>query len=167
MEDRHLVVMAAAGAATLASCASATSNRTRHPDNFAFMFIKPHANKKAVVSLVKAKLAEASVRVASEGVISAAQIDDGGLIDAHYGTLAQRAMSVPVLELGVWSASKAADFEEKFGVAHTGLPCAVAAKVARCCWCLTLRVEHVHVHSRGRGRATREPEAGHGAAARA
>eukprot|EP01052_Picozoa_sp_SAG31_P073707 SAG31_NODE_32760_length_352_cov_0.596838_1_plen_101_part_01 len=42
----------------------------------------------------------------------------GGLIDAHYGTLAERAMAVEPAALPVWSAENAAKFEGQFGVGH-------------------------------------------------
>ena len=87
--------------------------------NDAFLFIKPHACNPQVVALIKGMLDDASIKVVDEGAINAEQIDEGGLIDAHYGTLAERAMSVAALELPVWTAGIAAEFEATFGVSHT------------------------------------------------
>ena len=87
--------------------------------NTAFLFIKPHACNPKVVAVVKGLLSDASITVTDEGIITAEKIDRGGLIDAHYGTLAERAMHVAAIELPVWSPGKAAEFEAKFGTSHT------------------------------------------------
>ena len=89
------------------------------PQNHSFFFIKPHAHNEAVEALVRETLAASQIDVVSSGTISAAAIDDGGLIDKHYGTLAERAMDVPPAELPVWSEAKAAEFEKLAGQSHT------------------------------------------------
>jgi hypothetical protein len=86
--------------------------------NHAFFFIKPHANNAAVAALCQKTLAAQKIRVTEEGIITAAEIGNGGLIDKHYGTLAKRAMDVPPLELPVWDAAKAEAFEKTFGTPH-------------------------------------------------
>ena len=112
---------AAAGAAWYC-CSSGSAPPDDHwgsPQNHSFFFIKPHAHNEAVEALVRQTLAASQIDVVSSGTISAAAIDDGGLIDKHYGTLAERAMDVPPAELPVWSEAKAAEFEKLAGQSHT------------------------------------------------
>jgi hypothetical protein len=87
--------------------------------NHAFLFIKPHASNDAVATMCRSMLTKAGVSVSKEGVISAERIDQGGLIDKHYGTLAERAMNVQPLDLPVWTAEKREEFTSLFGESHT------------------------------------------------
>jgi hypothetical protein len=59
--------------------------------NSAFVFIKPHANTRAVQDLVVAKLTSKRVKILSEGDIAAAKIDKDKLIDQHYYAIASKA----------------------------------------------------------------------------
>jgi len=95
--------------------------------NESFFFIKPHAITEGTLALVKETLAARKIAIVGKGDIRAADIDTGGLIDKHYGTLAERAMSVAPIDLPVWEVSsvihssakaKAAAFEEAFGESH-------------------------------------------------
>ena len=49
--------------------------------NTAFVFIKPHANTAAAQALVKRTLAKNHITIKAEGELTAAQIDQGLLID--------------------------------------------------------------------------------------
>jgi hypothetical protein len=113
MDERAVELCAAAitvGAAYYCCCLPAAA-----PRNKSYFFVKPHANNAAVDKLVRSVLSEAGIAVDQGGSISAEAIDEGGLIDRHYGTLAERAMSVPPLDLPVWAAKSAA-FEAKAGM---------------------------------------------------
>ena len=59
--------------------------------NQAFLFIKPHANTKAVQKLVQKTLAAKGIAIQKEGEITAAEIDRGMLIDQHYYAIASKA----------------------------------------------------------------------------
>ena len=59
--------------------------------NQAFLFIKPHANTKAVQKLVQKTLAAKGIAIQKEGEITAAAIDKGMLIDQHYYAIASKA----------------------------------------------------------------------------
>lgn len=113
MDERAVEVVAGAGVVLFAYyCCAAPAGP---PRNRSYFFVKPHANNANVDALIRRALAEAGIAVDQGGTISARAIDDGELIDKHYGTLAERAMSVEPLDLPVWGA-KAAAFEEKAGM---------------------------------------------------
>ena len=59
--------------------------------NEAFVFIKPHANNKAVQDLVRSKFGEKGIEIVSEGEINGATIDSNGFIDQHYYSIASKA----------------------------------------------------------------------------
>lgn len=83
--------------------------------NSAFVFIKPHAVTKGVQDLVRQKLASASIIVKSSEQIPAKAIDEGGLIDKHYGAIASRAFLQQPSELVVQESAKA-EFNKLFGL---------------------------------------------------
>ena len=80
--------------------------------NSAFVFIKPHANTRAVQDLVVAKLTSKRVKILAEGDIAAAKIDKDKLIDQHYYAIASKATLLKPEQLPVPEAK----FEAKFGV---------------------------------------------------
>ena len=81
--------------------------------NSAFVFIKPHANTRAVQDLVVAKLTSKRVKILSEGDIAAAKIDKDKLIDQHYYAIASKATLLKPDQLPVPEDK----FEQKFGIA--------------------------------------------------
>ena len=81
--------------------------------NSAFVFIKPHANTRAVQDLVVAKLTSKRVKILSEGDIAAAKIDKDKLIDQHYYAIASKATLIKPDQLPVPEDK----FEQKFGIA--------------------------------------------------
>ena len=58
--------------------------------NTAFVFIKPHAVTEATKALVKSGLEAKGVKVCSEGLIPAEEIDQKMLIDQHYYAIASK-----------------------------------------------------------------------------
>ena len=80
--------------------------------NSAFVFIKPHANTRAVQDLVVAKLTSKRVKILAEGDIAAAKIDKDKLIDQHYYAIASKATLLKPEQLPVPEAK----FEAKFGI---------------------------------------------------
>lgn len=89
--------------------------------NTALVFIKPHAVTPATIAAVKSKLDAAGCTVQDEFDISAEEIEAGGLIDAHYGTLAVLAMKTDPRALSP-DAELRAKFEDMFGVAWDAAP---------------------------------------------
>ena len=81
--------------------------------NSAFVFIKPHANTRAVQDLVVAKLTSKRVKILSEGDIAASKIDKDKLIDQHYYAIASKATLLKPDQLPVPEDK----FEAKFGIA--------------------------------------------------
>ena len=61
--------------------------------NSGICFLKPHADNDKCESVVKAALEAAGCRIVSTRRILASEIDEKRLIDAHYGSLAEAAMS--------------------------------------------------------------------------
>jgi len=80
-------------------------------ENYAFVFIKPHAQTRFVRDLVKTKLAASNINILKEGEISAKDIDDKKLIDQHYYAIASKATLLTPDKLPV----PADQFKEKFG----------------------------------------------------
>ena len=105
------------GVGALWYCCSNHEQRAvaRHPRNQSFFFIKPHGNTPGCLALVKDTLAAAKIQVDCQGTITAQEIEKGGMIDKHYGTLAERAMNVEPMDLPVWAA-KADAFEKMAGM---------------------------------------------------
>lgn len=75
---------------------------SQNQDNLALIFAKPHAYTPEVLKLVPEFLSERGIEVLREGSVAAAQIDEQGIIDAHYAAIAQVGMArdVGTLELG-------------------------------------------------------------------
>jgi len=81
------------------------------PQNYAFVFIKPHAVTKDVQALVEKELKNAKITILSQGSISAEDIDAKRLIDQHYYAIASKAVLLQPCDLPV----PADKFEGKFG----------------------------------------------------
>jgi hypothetical protein len=77
--------------------------------NQAFVFIKPHANTKAVQELVSKTLKSKGIVVTTEGELTGEEIDKGMLIDQHYYAIASKATLLQPKDLPV-PASKFEDF---------------------------------------------------------
>jgi len=84
----------------------------------AFVFIKPHAVNNRVAALVSDHLAANRISVLSEGLIPAEEIDQHGLVDKHYGAIADRAMRLKPEELNIPPEAQA-DFLRAFGLPWT------------------------------------------------
>jgi len=61
-----------------------TTTTTETPKNSAFVFIKPHANTKAVQELVTKVFKDNAITIVKEGELTGEEIDAGKLIDQHY-----------------------------------------------------------------------------------
>jgi len=80
------------------------------------MFLKPNAAfSPQAVALVDKKLRDAGIDIVSEGTLSASAIEEGKLIDVHYGSIAAKAMTIEPKDLIV-SPEAAAKFHSAFGV---------------------------------------------------
>ena len=67
-----------------------------HPRQTAFVFIKPHAVNPACTNLLEARMAAVpTLNVDASGTVSAVEISARSLATKHYGTLAERAMTIP------------------------------------------------------------------------
>lgn len=82
--------------------------------NTALVFIKPHAVNDKVVGLAKEFLTSKGCRISREGVLTAEEIRERGIIDDHYAALAANAVKLNPSELIVGDKNKAA-FKEAFG----------------------------------------------------
>lgn len=80
-------------------------------DNYAFVFIKPHAQLSSVRALVEQKLKERSIAIRAQGEIVGGVIDQKQLIDQHYYAIASKATLLTPDKLPV----PADKFKEKFG----------------------------------------------------
>lgn len=80
----------------------------------AFVFIKPHANNGNVIKLVKDTFKKNGITVKSEKEITAKEIDEGMLIDKHYGAIAAKATMIKPNALNV-PAKGQKQFQELFG----------------------------------------------------
>jgi len=89
--------------------------------NTALVFVKPHAVNEPTCSMVRVKLEGAGCSIEKEIVISSKEIEEGGLIDAHYGTLAELAMDTDPRALNP-SADLKQRFQEQFGVEWDDAP---------------------------------------------
>lgn len=108
-------MVAVAVAATSADAATAGST------NRAIVFVKPHAVSTEACAMVKGCLEAAGCEVCEERKVTAEEIGDQGLIDQHYGTLAELAMKYHPRELTLTEEKRAA-FEETFGMAWEDAP---------------------------------------------
>mmetsp|Transcript_36902 Transcript_36902/g.80956 ORF Transcript_36902/g.80956 Transcript_36902/m.80956 type:complete len:321 (-) Transcript_36902:210-1172(-) len=82
------------------------------PKNYAFVFIKPHANTEDVRKLVTDTFQADGIRILSEGSLSGKVIDEKKLIDKHYYAIASKATIQKPSELNVPNDK----FEAAFGV---------------------------------------------------
>jgi hypothetical protein len=79
--------------------------------NSALLFIKPHANTQATQDLVIDKLNHANIRVLTQVDIGGKEIDEKGLIDQHYYSIASKATILPAKDIPV----PPEKFQEAFG----------------------------------------------------
>ncbi|KAG7353607.1 nucleoside diphosphate kinase [Nitzschia inconspicua] len=79
--------------------------------NSALIFIKPHANTQATQDLVIDKLNSANIRVLTQVDIGGKEIDEKGLIDQHYYSIASKATILPAKDIPV----PPEKFQEAFG----------------------------------------------------
>eukprot|EP00927_Polykrikos_kofoidii_P038113 TRINITY_DN32391_c0_g1_i1.p1 TRINITY_DN32391_c0_g1~~TRINITY_DN32391_c0_g1_i1.p1 ORF type:complete len:1575 (-),score=253.80 TRINITY_DN32391_c0_g1_i1:71-4729(-) len=79
--------------------------------NYAFVFVKPHAQTDAVRSLVSRTLQNRQIVILSQGRIAAEDIDEQRLIDKHYYAIASKATLLTPDKLPV----PADRFRDKFG----------------------------------------------------
>ena len=91
---------------------SDSTGRNPFQRNYAFVFIKPHANTGQTRSLVGDTLRKRGVKVLSEGEITAEQIDSNMYIDQHYYAIASKATILKPSQLEPKSFES--KFEDKF-----------------------------------------------------
>lgn len=89
--------------------------------NTALVFVKPHALNDQAVDFVRDHLSVAGCTVQHEARIPACQIVEQGIIDKHYGTLAELALKTDPRALKVTDESKA-QFKDMFGIEWEGAP---------------------------------------------
>ncbi|KAL3916518.1 MAG: hypothetical protein SGPRY_006785 [Prymnesium sp.] len=83
--------------------------------NRALVFLKPHAATDACHAFLRAHLSSAGIALLSAGTTHAQEIEQRGLIDAHYGSLASAAMSTEPADLRISPAAREA-FVKAYGV---------------------------------------------------
>lgn len=83
--------------------------------NRAFVFIKPHACNDKVDELIKKTFKFRGITVTGEGDLDYKKIDEGMLIDTHYGAIAQKAVILDPSELAI-PEKGLKQFKEMFGV---------------------------------------------------
>jgi len=81
-------------------------------DNFAFVFIKPHAVTEKTKALVKSSLEAKGIKILSERSITSEEIDSKLLIDQHYYAIASKATILKPDQLNV----PADKFKAQFGL---------------------------------------------------
>jgi len=69
--------------------------------NSAFLFVKPHANTEKVQELVTKKLESQGIKILSQVDIGGEEIDNKGLIDQHYYSIASKATILSADEIPV------------------------------------------------------------------
>lgn len=69
--------------------------------NYAFVFIKPHANTEKVKAIVKGEFANRGIDILKEGELLGPAIDEKKLIDQHYYAIASKATLMKPSELNV------------------------------------------------------------------
>jgi len=79
--------------------------------NSALVFIKPHANTPATRDLVVDKLNHAGIKILTQVDIGGKEIDEKGLIDQHYYSIASKATLLPPEQIPV----PPEKFQEAFG----------------------------------------------------
>eukprot|EP00435_Cladocopium_sp_Y103_P058587 s740_g20.t1 len=72
------------------SCLEASKNQ-----NHAFLMLKPHANNERAQEYVQQHLKERHIKILETGTITAEEIESKSLIDKHYGSLAEKAITDP------------------------------------------------------------------------
>jgi len=80
----------------------------------AFVFIKPHANTKAVQELVRKTFTGMGIKITTEGEIDGPTIDAKKYIDQHYYAIASKATLLPPSELPVPADKFKAGFGEEW-----------------------------------------------------
>lgn len=83
-------------------------------DNVALVFIKPHANTPAALAAVPRFLQDHGVVVERQGSVTAKEILEKGIIDAHYASIAKVGMARDMTALGL-STSAAEKFQAAYG----------------------------------------------------
>jgi len=71
------------------------------PAQYAFVFVKPHANTDAMKAKVLEKFGAVGVQVLGEGDIKGTEIDEKKLIDQHYYAIASKATILPAKDIPV------------------------------------------------------------------
>jgi len=104
--------------ATLQGLAGVEVKAVEGLKNRAFLFIKPHADNKAVADLVRTTLGAASFTVLAEGDYTGAQIDENKYIDNHYYSIAYKAALVTPDKLNPPPAGLK-KFQDHFGISWT------------------------------------------------
>lgn len=89
--------------------------KVTHGGNPGFLFLKPHANVKEGRSCVRDRLEQQGIAIIGEGCLDAEEIDRRGIIDAHYRSLASKALHLRPHELVVREEAQAC-FESVFGL---------------------------------------------------
>ena len=83
------VLSAAAAVATAAAGLSGDAGKTCRL-NRAFVFVKPNAVVPTAISLVINSLEDVGITIVEQGELGAKEIDEGRLIDSHYGAIASK-----------------------------------------------------------------------------
>jgi nucleoside diphosphate kinase len=84
------------------------------PRQSAFIFIKPHAVNDVVIDYVRKRLKNENYNILHQGNLPCTDIRDGNLATKHYGTLAQRALSIKPLDLPRLSEKAEKSFYNEF-----------------------------------------------------
>eukprot|EP00931_Biecheleriopsis_adriatica_P093401 TRINITY_DN67152_c0_g1_i1.p1 TRINITY_DN67152_c0_g1~~TRINITY_DN67152_c0_g1_i1.p1 ORF type:complete len:389 (-),score=88.27 TRINITY_DN67152_c0_g1_i1:26-1192(-) len=79
-------------------------------DNVALVFVKPHACTPQALELVPSFLEQHGLKVMRSGTVPAKQVEEKGIIDAHYAAIAKVGMARDMAALGL-GAGEAAKFE--------------------------------------------------------
>ena len=84
----------------------------------AFLFIKPHAVNDKVIAYLTNQLHQNNYNIIKSGNLSASTMAKGSLVSKHYGTLAQRAMSIVPADLPLPASTSLAKFQTEFGMSY-------------------------------------------------
>jgi len=84
-------------------------------ENHGFLMLKPHANTAASRACLKQLLSQKHIQVIEEGEITATEIRERGLIDVHYGSVAEKALQQQPSDMHVPTEAEK-EFEECFGI---------------------------------------------------
>jgi len=85
------------------------------PDNFAFIYLKPHANTPSAQKLVREHLSKCNVEILKDGSIDAVEIERRRVIDKHYNSIASKALDINPSDLQVQLKAQKA-FQMAFGM---------------------------------------------------